>query len=173
MHLPSWLTAEVEPREVTAGGHGTVTLTLDAANINDFGLCTTSLYLGMYAGDKVSADKELPVSAIKMGEQTATEGFAPTLKLSADIVDIASGSSSASVVIENVGKGVLEISHLQMYTAGIKVRLNKSHLAPGERTTLKISAVRRLLQGVRSKPRVLMLTNDPNCPKAVININVR
>jgi len=53
------------------------------------------------------------------------------------------------------------------------VRLNKSRLDPGESAKIKITAYRKLLKNARSKPRVLMTTNDPNKSKVVIHVNVK
>ena len=60
-----------------------------------------------------------------------------------------------------------------MFTAGLKVTLGKRELKPGESTKLKITALRDELEKQRSKPRVLMITNDPDKAKVVIKINVR
>jgi hypothetical protein len=56
-----------------------------------------------------------------------------------------------------------------MFTVGLQVSLNKSKLAPGEYAKLKITAMERDLRLVRS-PRVLMITNDPEQPKVVIEV---
>jgi hypothetical protein len=66
---------------------------------------------------------------------------------------------------------VLDISSLQLFTRGLKVTLGKRRLAPGETTRLKITAYAGELKKVRTRPRVLMVTNDPRRPKVVITIN--
>jgi uncharacterized protein (TIGR00255 family) len=80
------------------------------------------------------------------------------------------GKVEVSVSVDNIGKSELDISSLQMFTTGLKVKLNKTHLQPGEQATLKITADTKALRAARSKPRVLMITNDPMKPKVVINI---
>ena len=60
-----------------------------------------------------------------------------------------------------------------MFTSGLNVKLNKSKLQPGEQAKLKITAEAKTLRRARSKPRVLMITNDPMKSKIVININVK
>ena len=77
---------------------------------------------------------------------------------------------TANITIENIGRSELDISSLQMFTTGLKVKLNKTRLQPGEQATLKITAETKTLRAARSKPRVLMITNDPMKPKVVINI---
>jgi hypothetical protein len=60
-----------------------------------------------------------------------------------------------------------------MFTAGLKVTLPKRELKPGETTRLKITGINKDLKRARTKPRVLMITNDPDKPKVVITINVK
>lgn len=62
---------------------------------------------------------------------------------------------------------------MQMFTTGLKVRLNKSKLDPGESAKLKITAYKKQLKSARSRPRVLMITNDPTKPKVVIHVKVK
>lgn len=62
---------------------------------------------------------------------------------------------------------------MQMFTTGLKVRLNKSKLDPGESAKLKITAYKKQLKSARSRPRVLMITNDPDKPKVVIHVKVK
>jgi hypothetical protein len=99
---------------------------------------------------------------------------APKLKLSANEVNMNFGNKkkrTETITIENVGRSLLDISSLQMFTVGLSVKLNKTHLNPGETAILKITADARTLKSARSKPRVLMITNDPEQPKVVIDIN--
>ena len=58
-----------------------------------------------------------------------------------------------------------------MFTTGLEVALNKSKIAPRESAKLKIAATHEILNVQR--PRVLMITNDPEHPKVVININAK
>lgn len=73
-------------------------------------------------------------------------------------------------MIRNDGKSVLKIKSLQMFTVGLQVSLNKQTLQPGESAKLKVTAEKRQLKTARSKPRVLMITNDPKQPKTTIKI---
>ena len=60
-----------------------------------------------------------------------------------------------------------------MFTTGLKVKLNKNRLGPNEKATLKITADANQLRAARSKPRVIMITNDPMKPKVIINIDIK
>ena len=68
---------------------------------------------------------------------------------------------------------MLDISSLQMFTPGLRISLDKSRLQPGEYAKLKITAMRNELLRVRTRPRILMITNDPQKPKVVIEINAQ
>ena len=51
--------------------------------------------------------------------------------------------------------------------------LGKRELEAGESTTLKITAYREQLAKAHGRPRVLMITNDPDRPKVVIKIKTK
>ena len=59
-----------------------------------------------------------------------------------------------------------------MFTPGLKVTLGKRTLNPGESTKLKVTATQSQLQKARTRPRVLMITNDPDHAKVVISIKI-
>lgn len=181
MHLPVYLKASVSPTKVAPGRTGTVTLTLNSSKLRDYGLNQSSVFLGMFPGDKISADKEISVSAVLLpafrNMSETQKAKAPVMRLSSDALELGTfgdkNEKSGTIIIENVGKSRLDISSMQMFTAGLKVRLNKTRLAPGESAKLKITAYKKQLKNARSKPRVLMITNDPDMSKVVISVNVK
>lgn len=181
MHLPNYLTADVSPETVAPGHAGTVSITLNSSKLRSYGLTQSSVYLGMFPGDKVGEDKEISVSAVLLPEfrnMSETQRVnAPVMKLSAETLDLGEfgdkDEKDGTIIIENQGRSRLNISSMQMFTAGLKVRLNKSRLDPGESARLKITAYKKHLKNARSKPRVLMITNDPNKSKVVIHVKVK
>ena len=181
MHLPNYLTADVSPETVAPGHAGTVSITLNSSKLRSYGLTQSSVYLGMFPGDKVGEDKEISVSAVLLPEfrnMSETQRLnAPVMKLSAETLDLGEfgdkDEKDGTIIIENQGRSRLNISSMQMFTAGLKVRLNKSRLDPGESARLKITAYKKHLKNARSKPRVLMITNDPNKSKVVIHVKVK
>jgi len=181
MHLPRYLSATVSPETVQPGRTGVITVRLDTEKLRGFGLTQSSVYLGMYPGDKVSGDKEISVSAVLLpGFDNMSEtqkAQAPVMQLSAGSLELGEfgdkASKSGVIMIENVGKSTLDIRSMQMFTGGLKVRLNKTRLRPGDTAKLKVTAYKKQLKTARSRPRVLMITNDPDRPKVVIDINVR
>ena len=77
-----------------------------------------------------------------------------------------------TVVVKNVGKSDLEITDLQVFNSALGVQLKKRILKPGAQTKMKITAYGKYLKKVKGTPRVLMITNDPNCPKVIVKVNV-
>lgn len=180
MHLPSYLQAEMSPSRLAPGHAGVATVTLDSRKIRDYGLTQTSIYLGFVPGDKVAPTKELTVSAVLLpdfkdaGEQARIA--MPKMQLSATTLHLGNFGNkrkqSGRILIQNMGRATLEIERLQMFTGGIKVAMNKSRIEPGKVAKLKVTVVEEELKKVRSKPRILMITNDPDQPKVIIDIEV-
>ena len=180
MHLPSYLTAVMQPEVLVPGRAGTMTVTLNSNQLHDYGLTQRSVFLAANPGDKVSPDLEIPVSAVLlpsfMGMTAAQKQYAPRMVLSKQQVDITFGNKSKKsdfITVTNSGRTDLDISSLQLFTRGLQVSLGKRCLQPGESTKLKITALRDELRQVRTRPRILMITNDPNLSKVVIHINVK
>ncbi len=181
MHLPAYLSAQVSPSRLGPHRAGEVTIALDSKKLHDFGLNQTSIYLGSRPGDKVSADKEITASAVLLpgfDEMTPSQKLsAPKVKLSTSNLDLGNFNGKkklkGEVLISNEGKTVLDIRSMQMFTMGLQISLNKSKIQPGETAKLKVTAVAAELKAGRTKrPRILIITNDPDMPKVVIRVNV-
>lgn len=179
MHLPSYLSARVSPSKLAPHHAGEVAIYLDSKKLHDFGLNQTSIYLGERPGDRVSPDKEITVSAVLLpGFDNMTEAQrqqAPKMQLSATTLNLGSFNGKkklkGEILITNQGKTTLDIRSMQMFTVGLQVSLSDSKIKPGETAKLKITAVASELKKSRSKkPRVLMITNDPDHSKVVINV---
>lgn len=180
MHLPNYLKAEVSPTKVAPNRSAEVTVTLDSRFIRDFGYEDTQIYLGANPGEKVSSSKQIDVSAIFLPAKTtlteAQKAVAPKIEMSDTELSlpIADGKKrSGTIVIQNSGKTRLEIQRMQMLTEGLKVELNKTSLDPGETAKLKVTTVPRQLKHIKALPRILMITNDPDRQKILVNINVK
>lgn len=180
MHLPPYLSAAVTPATLAPGRSGRIVLTLNSARLHDYGLTQTSVHLARNIGEKISNENSIDVSAVLLpsfvGLTEEQKVYTPKLELSADSIDInfeGKKKKSADIVITNNGRTDLSISSLQMFTGGLKVTLGKRELKPGEQTKLRITATLDELKRQRSKPRVLMITNDPDRSKVVIKINYK
>ena len=176
LHLPPYLTALMQPEKLAPGEEGVMTVRLNSAKLHDYGLTQTSVYLAGNVGDKVSADHEIGVSAVLLPSFPEQVSNPAHIQLSKETVDILfEGKSKKTDVIDivNTGQSELLISSLQMFTSGLKISLNKSRLQPGESAKLKITAYRNDLLKVRTRPRILMITNDPQKSKVTITINAK
>lgn len=181
MHMPAYLSAEVSPSSIAPGHSGILTLHIDSRKIHDFGLKQTNVYLGSFPGDKVASNKEISVSAVILPEfdnlTDAQRDNAPHIELSAQSFELGDfqgkKTKKGEIIIQNTGKSTLKIRSLQMFTIGTEVALNKTHIKPGEKAKLKVKAIEKTIRHARSKPRVLIITNDPDRSKITIDINVK
>jgi hypothetical protein len=180
-HLPPYLSAVVTPEKLAPGHAGKIMVTLNSAQVHSYGLTQTSVYLASQLGEKVQADNEVPVSVVLLPDLKNYEGnlrqFAPQMELSDSVLNLGMVDGkvqrNGTLVIANNGRTPLKISSLQMFTRGLKLTLDKSEIQPGDQAKLKVTADFEKLLRVRTKPRVLMITNDPDHPKVVITINVK
>ena len=180
MHLPPYLSATTKPEILEPGKGGTISITLNSDKLRDFGLTQTSVYLGRRLGEKVSKDSEIPVSVVLLPHlqdyDEFSKGLAPQLQMSSTDIDFTDfggkKKKTVEMLLSNTGKTTLKISSMQLFTEGLKVTLGKQELEPGLSTTLKVTGYAEDLQKLRTKPRILMITNDPDHAKVVINIKV-
>lgn len=179
MHLPPYLKMEKEPNVLLKGKKGTIKLTLDASLLQDYGLTQTAVYLSRFAGDKVSEENEIPVSAILLPDfsrMTAKDSLnAPAMNLSETNIDLSvpllkKSKASHEILIANSGKTPLVISKLQVFNSSVGVSLKKTVLLPDEMTKLKVTIRKRDVGNKKHHLRILMITNDPLRPKVEINI---
>lgn len=182
MHLPAYLTAQVSPSKLAPRHAGEVTLILDSKKLRDFGLNQTSVFLGERPGDKVAPDKEITASAVLLPDfdklSPSQKLMAPKISLSATTLDLGSFAGKkklkGEILITNNGKSTLDIRSMQMFTVGLQVSLNSSKIKPGETAKMKITAVATELKKARNKkPRILMITNDPDNAKVVVKVSVK
>ena len=180
MHLPPYLSASMVPETSHPGRAGTMTVMLNSDLVSDYGLTQASVYLAANPGDKATKDNLIGVSTVllpalqKLTDQQRQ--YMPNMHLSKEQVDIDFKGKSKKrdeIQISNTGRTPLIISSLQMFTEGLQISLGKSTLQPGESTKLKITARREELLKARTKPRILMITNDPDKSKVVITINAK
>lgn len=180
-HLPPYLSAIVVPEQLKPGAAGKVMLILNSQKVQNFGLVQTTVYLASHLGDKIQADNELPVSVVLLPDLKTFEGknkqYAPKMELSSTSITLGNINGKLKkkdeIVIINKGRTDLNISSIQMFTKGLKLTLNKKELKPGEQAKMKIVGDCDYLRKSRTKPRILMITNDPDQSKLVININVK
>ena len=181
MHLPPYLTAITSPDHLLPGRTATITVKLLSEKLRDYGLTKTTLYMAHNPGDKVRQDYAIDVATVLLPDMKQFEKenkeLAPQLQMSATDVDFTDfggkTKKTATVTLHNTGQSPLKITSLQLFTAGLKVTLSKSQIAPGQSVNLKITGMAEELHQLRTRPRILMITNDPDHAKVVVNIKLK
>lgn len=179
MHLPRYLSAVAEPEVIRPGSVGRLYVTLDSEKLQNMGLTQTSIYLSRFEGDRVNKENEINVSTTLLPDFTdlppQTE-LAPSLAIdSTTIVLTASDKrrkASGQILLRNTGRSPLVVKALQVYNPGISVSLGKRTLKPGAVEKLKIS-VSEMSDKCKGRRRILLITNDPEHAKVVIDVIVK
>ena len=176
MHLPSYLSAKTIPEALQPGQEGKIIIQLNSSKLRDFGLTQTSVYLAGNPGDKVRQDHEIGLSVVLLPPFNAHVQNPPAISLSKESLNMlfeGKSKKTETIDVTNTGQSELRITSLQMFTRGLKISLGKSRLRPGETTKLKVTALRNELKKVRTRPRILMITNDPLKAKVTIDITAQ
>lgn len=181
MHLPPYLEAITSPDHLLPGRTATITVKLISEKLRDYGLNKTTLYMAHNPGDKVSQDHAIDVVTVLLPDmkqfEKANKGLAPQLQMSTNDLDFTDfggkSKKSGSVTLTNTGRSALRITSLQLFTTGLKVTLSKSTIEPGQSATLKVTGIAAELHKLRTRPRILMITNDPDHAKVVVNIRLK
>lgn len=181
MHLPPYLQAITSPDHLLPGRSATITVKLLSEKLRDYGLTKTTLYMAHNPGDKVKQEHAIEVATVLLPDMKQFEkdnkDLAPKLQMSTadvDFTDFAGkAKKSTTVDLQNTGSSALKITSLQLFTAGLKVTLSKSEIAPGQTAHLKITGTAEELKKLRTRPRILMITNDPDHAKVVVNIKLK
>ncbi len=178
MHLPSYLDATYSSETLLPGKAATITVTLRSNHLRDYGLTKTKVFLAQKLGEKVSASNALDVAITLLPDLKQFEGVsraqAPRLQISETNLDFTDfqkhQKKTIDVKLTNEGQTKLTISSMQMYTGGLKVTLDSRDIEPGQSTMLHVTGFKEELAQVKGRPRILMITNDPDHAKIVINI---
>ncbi|MBP3669645.1 MAG: DUF1573 domain-containing protein [Bacteroides sp.] len=178
MHLPPYLSAEATPAVLPKEGYGKIKVTLDTEKLPKFGVTQATVYLSRFLGDKVGEENAIPVSAVLLPDfsqlsQTELQN-PPAIELSTTDLNVvgvpAMGKKSQNIVIKNVGKRNLEITDVQVFDPSVGVHLKKHVLKPGAKTNLKVTVYGSQLKNQKRTPRIMIITNDPNRPKMIVNV---
>lgn len=197
MHLPSYVTMKASPEKIGRNRFGTIELTAHGDDVPDLGLTQTSIYIPRYPGDKVGTDNEMALSIVKLSHTPVETSGKLTPKLTLSTTDLTLKSHGAiaklankigfkettlgkvgiktkmqgQVTITNRGLAPLNITNVQAFNQAITVSLPKRVIEPGVSVNMKIVIDSRFLGVSKAQPRVLIITDDPKMPKAVINVH--
>lgn len=174
MHLPPYLTATAVPDTLKAGEEGRIDFTLDPDKLASDGLTQTSVYLSRYPGDIVNDTTALYVSAIVLPAfNSTTLGH---LDISSNILELdfaGKKQKTGTILLRNTGQGIVNITSMQMFTPGLQVTLSKQTLAPGNEAKLKVTGFSDQLLNTHTRPRILIITDDPQNQKIIIEVQAK
>lgn len=196
MHLPSYITMEARPQVLSRGRKGTIELTVHGNLVPDLGMNQTSIYVARFPGDKVGTNNDIAVTAVKLSDAQPVANGKLTPKMKLSTTDLVLNSRGAfanavgkiginsstlgkvgiktklqgTVTISNKGMATLNITNLQAFNPAITLSVPKTSIEPGESIKMKIMLDSRYLGMSKAQPRILIITDDPKMPKAVINI---
>lgn len=177
MHLPPYIRAEYLPANIPGGKTGVVRLILDSNQLPSLGLSQTSVYLARYSGDKIGDSNEIVLSAVLLPAEgsVASAGRKPRLKLSSDevILQKSSKKMKAEVMVTNEGDAPLTIHNLQLFNHAVGVSLSDRVLQSGKSAKMKITVKKDLLARFKSRPRILLVSDDAENPVKIINITIK
>lgn len=196
MHVPSYITMEVKPKMLAAGRRGYIDLTVHGDKVPDLGLNQTSIYVPRFPGDKVGTNNDIVVSTVKLSDAQldVNSKFAPKMRLSTTELVLESHGRFANalskvgikpnvlgkvgiktkmqgvVTITNRGNAPLNLTNIQAFNRAITVSIPSTTIAAGQKVDMKIAVDSRFLGMSKAQPRILIITDDPKMPKAVINV---
>lgn len=179
MHLPQYLTAEADPAVIRPGRVGKLHVTLNSEKLRNYGLTQTDIYLSRFPGDRVNDGNDIYVSATLLPEldySPSELANAPRAHIDSTTIHIGpfgkKDKLKAKIKLTNTGYSPLSIQALQVYNPGLSVSFGRRTLKPGQSDDLKITVRASGLQN-RRRRRVLLITNDPEQPKIVIDIIIK
>ena len=179
MHLPKYLSAKSDPEVIRPGRVGRMLITLNSNALPAMGLTQTSIYLSRFMGDRVNRNTEINVSATLLPDFLDTPAqlaLAPVVQIDSTHISLGPLGKKKKVkgelMLKNAGKTPLVIKALQVYNPGISVSLSKRRLNPNESEKLKIT-VNANNTYFKGRRRVLLITNDPQNPKMVIDVFIK
>ena len=181
MHMPHFLTFTCEPEAIPPGKVGTLRVQLHSDQLPIMGLNQASIYMARYMGDKVSTTNEIGVSAVLLPDfSNLTEQdvqMAPRFAISENQIPMGEAAPAGTrkpnvydVKISNEGATPLQIKQVQVFSKALDVHLKNRTLAPGKSTRLRITLHPHRLTMSKNRPRVLLITNDPNHSKEIIEV---
>lgn len=180
MHIPPYLEVKYLPEKLSGGRIGKIQLTLDSEKLYQLGLNQTSVYIAKEPGDKVGEANEIVVSAVLLpdfsGLSAEELARAPKMELSADSLKFEKmgllNRKSGTITLRNAGTDPLEIRAIQVTNRSLGVSLSNRRIDGGSSAKLKITVYGKYLKRVKNRPRVVLITNDPQRPKVVIPVTV-
>ena len=174
--LPSYLIAEINPKVLSAGETGEITLLLDGHSVKKPGRYTTSLNLVVGKG-KTEAKGSVLVSANVVDDfsklSATAKANAPQIQLSSTLVDFGTlpnkGKVSRELKVTNVGKSKLLIHSISCENELVSLQGNKREIKPGATVSYTILLHPKEIK-TKLEALVNIVCNDPNGPVRLIKV---
>jgi hypothetical protein len=172
---PKYIEVSFDPVVMPAKSKGTITLTYDAKNRNDYGFVSDNVVI--HTDEELNGDKSFSVYA------TLEEAFptmskeewdqAPILKMENTIHDfgkIQQGEKvTATFTLTNEGKSDLNIRKAKSTCGCVITKLKKNTIKPGKSMELELTFDATDRRGIQQKS-VSIFTNDPKRPAQRVTI---
>lgn len=174
MHLPPYMSVEYLPADIPGGKTGVVRFILDSNKLSVYGLNQTSVYLARFLGDRINESNEIEISAVLL-PPTSETAAAGRIKLSKEEVEFDRDAKKMKTVVTvtNEGSTPLTIHSLQVFNHAVEVSLSDRTISPGKSAKMRISVKKNLLGLFKSRPRVLLVSDDAKNPVKIVNISIQ
>ena len=85
------------------------------------------------------------------------------------IVSVTGGENISCKVRDPLGR-LIKAEYVILPDGTAVVEMHRDAIAPGQKAQMKVAVDSRFLGMSKAQPRILIITNDPKMPKAVINV---
>jgi len=175
---PDHITVKFAPQTLPAKTLGAITVTYDPTNIKLYGFKSDLVVIKTSETTNNVKDFRVVASLVEYFPPMTAEQLAqaPKLKFDNPVHDFGSIKQGESVstdfVFSNTGKSVLNIRQTRASCGCTVTKPQKSTLAPGESSTIKVTFNSAGRRGIQQKS-ISVFSNDPSNPTQRITIKAR
>ena len=174
--VPNYLTATVEPDTIPAKGKGVVKVTLDAKELNSYGINSSRIYLSLDGSNdnkysiSISATIEEDFSELTP-EQIINSPVAAFSEKDYDFGDMRQGDKKEHIfMLENSGKTELYIRNVRSSCGCVAVDLSTKVIETGQSVPVSVTFDSSGKRG-RQSNTITVITNDPKNPTTTLRIS--
>ena len=175
-YIPSYMTLSVEPQKVLPGQKGTMILTFDAPQKNDFGYTYESLLLSINNSKDYKNRLSITANSVedfgKLNKKELENAPVATFdKKEVNFGDIKPGEKAVcDFTLKNTGKRDLIVRKTRASCGCTAVTIGQNTIAPGESIVIRATFDSQGKSGRQNKS-ITVITNDPQTPEQIIYIN--
>lgn len=173
--LPEYLTATVRPEKVAPGENVSILISMDSRKCDKWGIVTDNITI---VADTAKRDFSTVAIIMEDFSSLTPEELAqsPSInmddRIAAGAISRAGGEKRYTVAVTNRGKSPLMLRRVYTTEPGIAAYAEKSEIAPGETSNIVVIIDPSELSKQSDKlgGRILIITNDPSEPQAVLKV---